>query len=680
MLLDTNGLASDLEPKGRVAAAMSAYEHRTEQVAMLRAVCDAFNDGHHLLVEAATGVGKSLAYLLPAIVWAHANQERVLISTHTINLQEQLFSKDIPQLAQAMGSKPSVAILKGRNNYLCQSRLRGLTSRLSLSPEQALALAKILVWAPSTATGDKSELFLNTAPERNVWHQVASDVAWCNGEACRFRQTGSCFYQAARTAGQQAEVVIVNHSLLTIDVCQDAGSLPQYDHLIVDEAHHFQGACTNALRLDLTFSQIDDILKGLSAGERSADGGAVAQLGRALGKQKRKNPEASETLKRLTEALGALAARVGVSAGALDRCAAALFADSSGQYVQQKRITEQERGSAEWHEMAETWKAAAETCGRSVRLLDELRKQFSSIGGDELSESAQEVAAASATLKELVAGFNEAVLAPAPGQVYWISSRDNSEAVSLHRAPISVADSLSEKLFDAKRTVVLTSATLTTNGSFSYLKNQLGLDSVRTETVGSPFDYRSAALVCLARDVPEPRQPGHQKTVEEYILRLARATGGRLMALFTSYSQLRQTTRSLSLPLEDEGILLYSQAEGGSRNQLLEGFKSSERAVLLGTRSFWEGVDVPGDALQVLVMAKLPFMVPDDPMVAARGEQYLDSFGEYLLPEAVLTFRQGFGRLIRTQQTGVLSSSSIAAYAPSHTALASSSHCRTAPS
>ncbi len=648
--LDTESLTAEMEPGGRVAAAMSAYEHREQQVAMLREVCEAFNDGEHLLVEAATGVGKSLAYLLPSLVWAHSNSDRVVVSTHTINLQEQLFSKDIPQLAQALGYRPSVAILKGRNNYLCPARLRALTNRASLSPEQALALAKVLIWAPSTATGDRSELFLNTAPERAVWSQIASDTAWCNGEACRFRQRGGCHYLRARQLAQQSEVVIVNHSLLTIDVCQGAESLPEFEHLVVDEAHHFQSACTNALRLDLTVAQITEIIRTLVAPDRTGDGGAVGRVRAALGRSKQGSSEGVQACTRLAEALGALEPELDAVTSHLDHCAAAFLGASASSFVQQRRITEQERTTAEWLGLAQAWKQAAETAGRAARLLEEVRKNAVVLANDEkLAESVQAVGAGGMVLRELAGGFSQAILEPAPGQVYWLSSRENSQEVGIHCAPISVAESLEENLFAAKRAVIMTSATLTTAGSFEYLQEQLGLVSARTVSVGSPFDFRRAALVCVARDVPEPRQPGHQRTVEEYVLRLARATGGRLMALFTSYSQLRQTTRALASALEDEGILLYSQSEGGSRNQLLEGFKSSDRAVLLGTRSFWEGVDVPGDALQCLVMAKLPFMVPDDPIVAARGEQYADSFGQYLLPEAILTFRQGFGRLIRTQ-------------------------------
>lgn len=648
--LDTRELAAALEPGGRVAAAMSAYEHRPQQVEMLRAVCQAFNDGRHLAIEAATGVGKSLAYLLPAMVFARTNRDRVLISTHTINLQEQLYTKDIPQLARALGIEPRVALLKGRNNYLCPARLQSLVDRQSLLAEQALALAKILVWIPNTATGDRAELFLNTASERGVWQQVCSDLAWCNGETCRYRQQGRCFFQQARQTAQQAEVVIVNHSLLAMDACLEAGSLPEYDHLIVDEAHHFQAACTNALRLELTFSQFHDVLGDVLSEERGNDSGALAVIRHALQRMRQRAGRALEDCDRLSEALEALTSHIDAAASSLELCAERLLGSTGRSYTQQRRITARERATAEWSRLVECWTAAAKAASVVAGLLEEIRRQAVGLGLEEdLAEPLQVAAANARQLRELVATFGEVIATPAEAYVYWLSARDVGEAVALNRAPISVAESLGELLFSQKRTVVLTSATLTTAGSFDYFLQQVGLDSARTVTVGSPFDFRSSTLVCIARDVPEPRHPGHQKAIEEAILRLARATGGRLMALFTSYSQLKQTTRSLSRPLEEENILLYSQSEGGSRNQLLEGFKSADRAVLLGTRSFWEGVDVPGDALQCLVMAKLPFMVPDDPIVAARSEQYADPFNQYLLPEAILTFRQGFGRLIRTQ-------------------------------
>ncbi|MGI6207430.1 MAG: helicase C-terminal domain-containing protein [Anaerolineae bacterium] len=648
--LDVQELVATLEPGGRVAKAMGAYERRPQQLEMLAAICQALNEGRHLVVEAATGVGKSLAYLLPALVFAHTNHDRVVISTHTINLQEQLYTKDIPQLARALGTEPSVALLKGRNNYLCPARLHALEGRPSLYPEQALALAKILVWTPSTATGDRAELFLNTPSERGVWQQVCADPNWCDGDNCRYRQQGRCYFHRARQAAQLAEVVIVNHSLLTMDACMESGSLPEYEHLIVDEAHHFPDACTNALKLELTFFQFNDILDSLLSGEQGSESGALSAVLRALRRIKARAARALQDCERLSDALASLRSHLSAASASLDVCAERLLGSSGRTYVQQHRLTARERASAEWTGLVEAWAAAKNSASTVLRQLDEVKRQLVTLRLDEdLMEAIQAMGAGSRELQELVDGFEQVIAAPTEGHVYWLSARETGGPVTLNRAPISVAESLQDRLFSEKRTVVLTSATLTTAGTFDYYLQQVGLDSVRTLTIGSPFDYRGSALVCIARDVPEPRNPGHQKAVEDAILHLARAIGGRLMALFTSYSQLKATTRSLSHLLEQENILLYSQSEGGGRNQLLEGFKSAERAVLLGTRSFWEGVDVPGDALQCLVMAKLPFMVPDDPIVAARSEQYSDSFSQYLLPEAILTFRQGFGRLIRTQ-------------------------------
>lgn len=651
--LDTAALRTALEPGGKLAASMPAYEHRPEQITMMEAVATALNNGHHLVAEAGTGVGKSLAYLLPAMLYSVMNGERILISTQTINLQEQLYMKDIPQVASALDIAPRVALLKGRNNYLCLIRLHSLANRPALTHEQALALAKIITWLPATTTGDRSELFLNTPAERQVWQQTCADDAWCHGERCPERQRGNCFFIRAREAARKAHLVIINHALLTTDAVNDGHTLPEHDHLVVDEAHQLESACTRAMRVELTLDAFRDVFKNVVFQDRGTLAGPLPALQYSVSRKQNAESRLGQDIASLTETVGSITSLLDPLGVAMDRCAASLLSQSRGAdrgFGEQRRITEKERQSAEWRDLVSSWEPVSRLCQRALFLLQEVVRASEAVLADSgTNESLQALSASTRLLQDQADAFDEIIASPKAESVYWLSVQDQTGALVLNRAPTSVAASLAEALFEQKRSVILTSATLATDGRFDYFTEQIGLKKFATVAVGSPFDYRRSALVCVANDIPEPRQPGHQRAIEQAILELARATGGRLMALFTSNSQLRLTTRSLTRSLEQEGILLYSQSEGGSRNALLEGFKSAERAVLLGTRSFWEGVDVPGEALQCLVMVKLPFMVPDDPLVAARGERFGDSFNEYLLPEAILTFRQGFGRLIRTK-------------------------------
>ena len=650
-LLDPDAIRGGLEPGGQLASAMPGYELRQEQLAMLEAVTRAINLGKHLAVEAGTGVGKSLAYLLPALQFAALNDERFVISTHTINLQEQLFSKDIPQVAQALNLPVRLALLKGRSNYLCLARLHAVSNRERMSPEQALALAKIVSWLPGTATGDRTELFLNTPAERHLWGQVCSDQAWCGGERCPQRWRGNCFFQQARATASKAHVVVVNHALLTTDAIMDSRVLPEYEHLIVDEAHQLESACTRTLHLELTVAGLRELTRDIVTFESGTIGGPLAQI-QSLSRKPKAPAGLSTQVAALVEDMGSVQPLLDNLASALDACAGGLLpsrgSERSG--YEQRRITDRERTQAEWRNLTEAWKPGSRLLRRAVGTVAEVSRILAPGGEDDpLAEPTQALAAAGRDLEEQIDAMDEVIASPSPENVYWLATQDQAGTPVLNRVPLSVAETLGQTLFGKKRCVILTSATLATDESFDYFAEQVGLEGHEALRVGSPFDYRRSTLVCVATDVPEPRHPGHQRAVEQAIFDLARATGGRLMALFTSTSQLRATSRALARPLEQEGILVYSQTDGSSRNQLLQGFRSAERAVLLGTRSFWEGVDVPGDALSCLVMVKLPFMVPDDPLVAARGERFRDSFNEYLLPEAILTFRQGFGRLIRSK-------------------------------
>lgn len=651
--LDEDELARLLSPDGPFAQHFEGYEHRPQQVDVLRAVAQAFNNSATLLVEAGTGTGKSLAYLIPAIYWAIQNGQRVVVSTNTINLQDQLYLKDIPDLQKVLHLDFKAALLKGRANYLCRRRLDVLRRGEKHTPEEVRVLAKVLAWLPSTTTGDNAELILSGL-ENAVWARLASDVEHCSPESCNFRQEGTCFFFRAREKAESAHVLIVNHALLLSDMASQNRVLPEYKYLIVDEAHHLEARATEALSFDVSRSILETLFRGL-ANER---GGLIGNLSGSL-----RHSDAPTGTKHDVQALFQDVAEDVEHAlrgvydfyNSLERFLnqQEQLPGESESYDRQVRLTAARRAQPEWSGIEIAWE---EFGARFLKVRDGMERIYKAWCGlaehdvpaqadleSELSYAMLRVSETRTQMEKLIAN-------PDSHGIYWATINKNSGDISLHAAPLHVGELLQKQLFAGKEATVLTSATLCVDKSFAHIKSRLGIGDWADElAVGSPFDYDSAARVVIPRDLPEPGQPGYQKMTEATLTDLVRATGGRTLVLFTSHSQLQATYRSITRPLEEDEIIVIAQNLDGSRRQVLETFKTQERTVLLGTKSFWEGIDVAGEALSCLVIARLPFSVPSDPIFAARSETFDDAFGQYAVPEAVLRFRQGFGRLIRTR-------------------------------
>lgn len=652
--LDVDQLAAMLEEGGAFAQQFPGYEYRPPQVQMLRAVAQAFNQGQHLLVEAGTGVGKSVAYLLPAVHFAVQNGERVVISTNTINLQEQLFHKDIPDLQKILPFEFKACVLKGRNNYLCQRRLATLRHTGPRDPIEMRVLAKILVWLPHTRTGDKSELFLPSAPEQAVWNRVRSEVETCTADRCPYRQRNQCFFYRARQRAEGSHLIVVNHALLLADVAVENRVLPEYRYLIVDEAHHLEDATTKQLSFKIDQATVEHTLRaiGSSQSDERQGGGILGEvLGRCHGKLpqplqdkltshvRRVQQETEQAQNRLYDFFNDLA----------------LFlenhAEGGGQYDKRVRLDGGMRTQPAWSNVEMSWDNLSAHLLRIVEGLEQLAGGLGELAQydiPDLVELQQEVAGLALRLGMIRDQGEAIVVQPSPREIYWAQVGAHNNTVSLHAAPLHVGNLVQRHLFLPKECVILTSATLRTNGTFSYIRERLSADDVDEMAFGSPFDFERQVLLYLPTDIPEPYQPYYQRTVEKALVELARATRGRMLVLFTSYSQLRTTSRAITRALAEDDIVVFSQGDGTSRAQLLENFRTTERAVLLGTRSFWEGIDIMGEALSCLVIARLPFSVPNDPIFAARAETFADPFGEYSVPETILRFRQGFGRLIRS--------------------------------
>lgn len=648
--LQADDVEAVLAPGGPLARAQADYEHRPQQLKMARAVSEAMSASHHLLVEAGTGTGKSMAYLVPAFSWAAQNGQRVVVSTNTINLQDQLIRKDVPDLRRALGIDLRAAVLKGRANYLCPRRVAALRRLGPRTADEMRVLAKILVWLAAGGTGDRAEINVNTPGEQAAWARVSADNEDCGGEGCLDQGRGRCPYDRARLEAESAHVLVVNHALLMADIVTGNRVIPEYERLIVDEAHHLEAATTTGLSFHASEPDLVRPLRDLGTPTSGLLATALALARRSL-------PRESVTSLRPTVQGIADSCREGVEKSTLLFASLGAFLETQreGQaapvYSEQVRISPSTRSIPSWSPVEIAWDELRAPLGRLIQSLTLLAESLAGFGGREASAGGDlglTLRSTARTMTELQSNLDQFFFEPEPLRVYWIESSPVSDRLSVHSAPLDIGPLVEKHLWNAKESVILTSATLTTAGEFDYLRRRLHADTADELALGSPFDYETSTLLYLIDDIPEPAERGaYQNAVERGLFQLCRAARGRTLALFTSHDQLRRTARALHDRLAEDGILVLEQGEGSSRHALLESFRTTEQAVLLGTRSFWEGVDVPGEALSVLAMVRLPFDVPTDPIVAARSEMFEFPFDEYSLPEAILRFRQGFGRLIR---------------------------------
>jgi ATP-dependent DNA helicase DinG len=648
--IDPEEIASVLEYGGPFSKYFESYEHRPEQVAMLKAVANALSTGNHLMVEAGTGVGKSFAYLVPAAYFATQNNTRIVVSTNTINLQDQLIKKDLPNLKAALNLDVRTAVMKGRSNYLCPRRLDFMRSHGPKDATEMRVVAKILVWMLDNTSGDRNEINLTGPTERDAWMRLSAEDDNCTTETCMGRMGGACPFQRAKQAAQNSHILVVNHALLLSDVASGSKVLPEYDYVIVDEAHHMESAITGALSFRLTQNDIERMMKELGGSSAGVLGRILTDLSQSLrpsdfGLLQQKIKHATDQAFRVEQ----LARQFFIVLG--DFIAVQREGQPQSNYSWQMRIQPATRTLPGWDNVEEMWGQTGETLALLVKSLEELYKNLGELvaeGHDSVEDIMGNMSSVIRRMTEAEAAASGLMHKPSNELIYWVEVNPRGERLSLNAAPLRVGPLVQKHLWYEKASVIMASATMTTHGEFQYIRNTLSAEDVDTVSLGSPFDYESSTLLYVANDIPEPNVHGYQQVLDKTLIDTAKATGGRMLVLFTSYAALKKTAQAITGPLAREDIFVYEQGEGASPNALLESFKSTERAVLLGTRSFWEGVDVPGDSLSVVVITKLPFDVPSDPIIAARSELYEDSFHEYYLPESILKFRQGFGRLIRT--------------------------------
>jgi len=633
------------DENGKLEDVLHHYEKRQQQLDMAHRVTKSLNHGDHIMLEAGTGIGKSLAYLLPAALWATQNTQRVVISTQTINLQDQLLKNDIPLVKQALDAELQAAVMKGRGNYLCPRRLETLRRRKPANLDELRTLAKILVWMQSSTSGDRGEITLR-AGEWEVWTRLSAQDEDCTTYHCASMMKGTCPYYKARKKAEAAHIVITNHALLIADAKIENRALPEYRNLIIDEAHQLEDAITQGLSRQIKQDFILARLTELGGPNRGLLGELLSAARGQLPNQATLKLETF--IQNIADALNLMKSLVRAYFQALHDFV--LNQRKDNRYPMRLLNSHRDSGSfvnvqTAWKQLSEFFLAVTDRITHLSQTLPRYKK-YELPDFDDYSHAIRALGQFLADLHEHLEQFTQT---PNSNTIYAVSPGGAADRLRIHIMPLHIGPMMEEYLNQRTESIILTSATLRTQGHFDHIKERLYGDNYEAVALGSPFDYKNSTLLYVPDDIPEPKQRNlYQTMLERGIVELATALDGRVMVLFTSYAQLRETSKAITPRLTLGGIRVYDQSFGASRDALLASFKNAEKAVLMGTRSFWEGIDIPGDDLSAVVIARLPFAVPSDPVFAARAETYADPFPQYAVPDAILRFRQGFGRLIRS--------------------------------
>ncbi len=665
-LIDADDVANFFGEDGDLANEFGVFEPRPPQVTMAASIADAFNDSQFLMVEAGTGTGKSLAYLVPAIKWAVKNygpQGRVIVSTNTKNLQEQLFFKDLPILNSIMEEKFKAVLLKGKNNYLCLDKWVTVLNDMksSLTPKERMKILPLVFWVQETETGDIAE---NNGfrVERNggLWSKLIAENNYCTGKACKYYD--QCFLMRARNNAKEAHVVLVNHSLLFSDLAADNAILSDYYNVIFDEAHNIEKTATDFLGIETTVWQFRDFLNKLYQKERF-ETGVLMKLKRRLQKSELK-PTMVDSLEKMIEELIDLRQQSWSKTQDFFRELSQMLREKqlgdSNYYNTRHRYVRDDRL---FDTMESNYTQLLKSLIRLQSKLNDLVEYFRDIPEDSIDYQRQIFQDLTAQLTQCVAVQNNLeflIEAEWDTYVYWfeLPSREDSFDTRLYAAPLDVGNILHEKLFDHLKTAIFTSATMAVNKRFDYFGKRIGIqhlpaERTRTILLDSPFNYPEQVMLGVPSFLPDPASPQYTSELKKLLEKMAVEMPRGTLVLFTAYSMLNNVYQGIRHTFDSEDVLLLGQGIDGGRHAIINRFKSQEGAFLLGTDSFWEGIDVPGKALEQVLITKLPFDVPSDPVIQARSEliksQGGNPFSEFAIPEAVIRFRQGFGRLIRSR-------------------------------
>ena len=684
LALDSQKILKLIQVDGLLCRTLKGFEPRLQQQKMMANVIDAYNLDHIALIEAGTGTGKSLAYLIPAIIWAARCNERTVISTNTISLQEQLIYKDIPHLLETLNLKLKVVLVKGMNNYLCLRKLEDAQSELHLFPsEDNGEIEKIEGWRQTTTEGSKSEMPFIPSPA--AWDRVGAESEACLHHECPHYQ--QCYFFKARRQAQDAHLLIVNHHLLFTDLVKRADIdnysetciLPFYKRIILDEAHHIEDIATEYFANRLNRLDLMRIFARLGADKLASDRGKLLLLKEKIQLFFRKTPprDAAQIVNRLTLDLPALRHSLNdiihqafdVFAQFIDHIKHPLNhilqEECPSPSEQKLRLLDEHQSHPRWkEEVIPHAQKLIESLKQYQQVLNNLEIDLKLIDNERLHEQTKSIRLdIQALCLRLVTAIsllnNFFTQRQNTSKVRWIESQPVKTLINVHLvdADLDVSKALVDFLFSKFPTIVLCSATLTTNQQFTFIRHRLGLHQkflprriVTEHSYDSPFDYQKQALLAVPTDMPPPNHADFNEIAYENVWKAIEASRGHAFVLFTSYHMLQNCYEALVKRMEAHHYPIFKQGDD-NRQGLLTKFKKTKRAVLFGTDSFWEGVDVVGDALRCVIIVKLPFKVPSEPIIQARTEAIIerggDPFFEYAVPNAIVKFKQGFGRLIR---------------------------------
>jgi ATP-dependent DNA helicase DinG len=641
-MLDEEEISGILDEGGKLSGKMSNFEPRKSQVSMTRDVANTLNTGGILVAEAGTGVGKSFAYLVPSIAWALGNDEKVILSTATINLQKQLFDSDLPLVSSIFKKKVKTVLIKGRGNYLCKRRLFEAIEEEGLLVDNESPLRRILDWDASGGSGDRADL--SFWPDDTAWNKVCSEGDNCMASRCPYHE--KCHIVLVRKDAADASIIVANHHILFADLearrkssgFEPTSILPTYDALVLDEAHAIEASATSLFSEEFSKFTVFKKLARIRRKNKSREFGLAKKLAAIASLTKAKQ-------KALDDALSVASDRM----VELDRAAISLLAKERNM-----RLTE--RG-------AEIEKALCEPAGLLERSLLEIAKLLSdiletmdeSLALDPTVAEAKMSIRSLTELSDLIARFKD--FNAETSTVFWIAREKTSQQevfVDFVATPLEVAPLLAKSIFGKVRTTICTSATLSVAETFDFWMRRVGIEKSREDVVAktyaSPFPFSSNAFLSIDSEAPLPKSPDYSRYIDAAVLKLLIASRGRALVLFTSYEALQRAYESSKPTLEAMGITCLRQGMD-DRFRLLQTFKNDISSVLFATDSFWEGIDAPGETLSLVIMTKLPFRVPTDPIQMARAEAVEkrggNPFMEISVPEAVIKFKQGFGRLIR---------------------------------
>jgi predicted DnaQ family exonuclease/DinG family helicase len=633
------------------------YEVRNGQIQMAEAVLETFQNDEYLLVEAGTGVGKSLAYLIPAIFHSNSHNTKVVISSNTKNLQEQLFYKDLPTVKECLEVPFKVALLKGRRNYICERKWQEniIDLKMQFSTSEAISLMNLVVWKEYTKTGDISEnSSFNLKRNGSVWKKLVADRHFCYGKKCPY--FSRCYLMDIRKKAEKSNLVIINHYLLLADILSEYSALGKYDNLIIDEAHNLPHIAPNELGLSLTYADFNSFFSQLFSIRNKFQSGILVYLKTAAAKSKfnqqehlvEKIKKTIELIKDNKEIFSEFFKKIGE------------FVDKNGNYGKLRiRNLEDLPFITEYlGKIIIFW----ENFSKIIMSIKDLLTEVNSSLLIDYEKHMDNIDGIQQRISEFYNGMISMYNPDLKEYAYWLESfktaDENYPNGILNYAPLNINQILNDKLYANVKSIVFTSATLAIRGIFKYYSNRMGLDLlekgyVQELVVDSPFDYKKQTMILVAGFLPEPKDRFFPAQSIELIKKAIEVSQAGTMVLFTSYKDLNNGYEEVSEDFYSKNILLLAQDKGMGRTAILNEFRENKKAVLLGTNSFWEGVDIPGESLELLVLYKLPFLAPTEPIVEAYLEKLQaegkDSFMFYMLPNALLKYRQGFGRLIRNK-------------------------------